>query len=393
MAGSVAQHSPVTTHSMRVLHLGFVLTGMVNTMLGPLLPILSARWSLNDAQGGYFFAAQFGASIVGVTFSSLLIPRWGSRSTLVLGFLILGAGTGTLASASWPLGLLGAFGSGLGFGLTIPTTNLLVSELNPARRAAALNLVNFSWGIGAVSGPFVIAILQRISHTSLFMFGILAFSIFMAVLVSASPMEAHAQPKNRTSNPQAWRNRWVPVLAGVFFLYVGSEASVGGWIAAFARRTVATSGTAWVLTPSFFWATLLLGRATAPLLLRRLPELLLARLGVALAGTGTVIFLFAGSIVWLGFGVALAGLGFSSVYPIAIAMLSHKFGDMAAQIGGLLFSLAGLGGTVMPWLVGFTSTRFASLRTGLMVPLFGCAVMFVLYSVMMLWSSREHIAT
>jgi len=32
-----------------MLHAGFILTGVVNTMLGPMLPVLSARWALSDA--------------------------------------------------------------------------------------------------------------------------------------------------------------------------------------------------------------------------------------------------------------------------------------------------------------------------------------------------------
>lgn len=31
-----------------LLHAAFVLTGVICTMLGPLLPVLSARWALDD---------------------------------------------------------------------------------------------------------------------------------------------------------------------------------------------------------------------------------------------------------------------------------------------------------------------------------------------------------
>lgn len=384
----VPNHSQPAASAMPVLHAAFVLTGMVNTMLGPLLPLLSSRWGLTDAQAGYLFAAQFGASILGVTASSFLVPKRGSRLTLVLGLVIMGLGTAALAGASWTLGMLGAFGSGLGFGLTIPTTNLLVSELNPTRRAAALNLVNFSWGVGAVSCPFVIAALDRVHRLPVFMFGMLGSLLVLAAVVSRSSADVtRAKVEREPPDPRAWRSKFVPVLAGIFFLYVGSEASVGGWIAAYARRAVASGGT-WVLTPSFFWAALLLGRAIAPRLLRIVPELVLARIGVLLAGIGVIGFLLAENMVLLGISVALAGLGFSAVYPIAIAVLSHKFGTMAARIGGLLFSLAGLGGSIMPWIVGVVSTHFASLRVALLVPLFGCAAMFVLYSVIAAWSDR-----
>ncbi len=372
---------------MGMLHAGFVLTGMANTMMGPLLPLLSNHWKLTDTQAGYLLAAQFGASILGVTLSSILVPKWGSRRTLILGMLVMGLGAATLGLGSWILGMLAAGLVGTGFGLTIPTTNLLVSDLNPDNRAAALNLVNFSWGLGAVSCPFLISALHRAGRTSLFGYGMLAVLIVLAVIVSRSALDVR-RPATTAGNADrsAWRSPWVPVLAAIFFLYVGSEASVGGWIATYAHRSVVGSGEAWILTPSYFWATLLLGRALAPRVLRRVPELLLARIGLALAATGIVGFLAAANIWTIGISVALAGLGLAAVYPIAIAVLSQKFGTMAPRIGGLLFSLAGLGGTVMPWVVGYISTRLDSLTIALTVPLIGCAAMFALYSVLAMWS-------
>ncbi len=390
MSGAVQTGLRPARASMGVLHAGFVVTGMANTMLGPLLPLLSNHWKLTDAQAGYLLAAQFGASIVGVTLSSILVPRWGSRRTLMLGMLVIGLGAAILGIGAWSMGLVAAALVGTGFGLTIPTTNLLVSDLNPDNRAAALNLVNFSWGVGAVSCPFIISALHRTGRTALFGYGMLAVLIALTLIVARCPLDI-VRPTGATADydRKAWHSPFVPVLAAIFFLYVGSEASVGGWIAAYARRAAMGSGESWILTPSYFWATLLLGRAVAPRVLRHVPELLLARIGLGLAATGIVGFL-AGRNVWtIGLSVALSGLGLAAVYPIAIAVLSQKFGTMGPRIGGLLFSLAGLGGTVMPWVVGYTSTRLESLTIALTVPLIGCAVMFALYSVLAMWSHAD----
>ena len=55
-----------------LVHIAFVLTGVVTTFLGPLLPALALRWRLVDAQTGSFFAAQFTASIVGAGVTGLI---------------------------------------------------------------------------------------------------------------------------------------------------------------------------------------------------------------------------------------------------------------------------------------------------------------------------------
>lgn len=369
-----------------LLHLGFVLTGIVNTMLGPLLPVLSSRWGLNDARAGYLFTAQFTGSMLGVFASSFFASRRGSRFSLVLGLLTMGVGSCTLVLGNYTLGLISAFCFGTGLGLTIPTTNLLISDFNPARRASALNLVNFSWGIGAVVCPFLVALLQRVHRSSGLLFGVAVSLAILAVAVARrfpllrAPRAENAATPISTSWSAVWGRWMIPILGWIFFLYVGTEAAVGGWTASYARRVLMTGGTTWAMMPSFFWAALLLGRVLAPLGLRRIPELMMARAGLGVAALGIIALHSANNVAGLAMAMAIAGLGLSSVFPIAIAALSHQFGKAASRIAGVMFALAGLGGATIPGLVGYASTWYGSLKFGLLVPLCGCLAMLCLYA-------------
>src|SRR5271168_1605548 len=58
------------TQAQFIAHLGFVLTGVVNTLLGPILPIITRTWHLDDAQAGRLFAAQFLGAILGTLASA-----------------------------------------------------------------------------------------------------------------------------------------------------------------------------------------------------------------------------------------------------------------------------------------------------------------------------------
>jgi fucose permease len=99
----------------------------------------------------------------------------------------------------------------------------------------------------------------------------------------------------------------------------------------------------------------------------------LAALVLAMLGTIIVITAVSQRIAIGGF--VIAGLGCASVYPIYISWFSKWYGAAARRLGGVVFSMASLGGSAMPWLVGFTSMKAASLRVGLLVPLIGCFVM------------------
>jgi fucose permease len=72
-----------------------------------------------------------------------------------------------------------------------------------------------------------------------------------------------------------------------------------------------------------------------------------------------------------------AGFGLSYVYPITIALLSKEFAS--PRIGSIMFFLSNVGGGILPWIVGVCSTRFGTLKAGLLVPFLGCAAMFALY--------------
>lgn len=357
---------------------------MVTTLLGPILPSLAARWRIDDPRAGLLFTAQFSASVVGVLLSSVLLTRRGYRACVVLGFLCMGLGVATLMLGPWTLGMVATAGYGLGLGLTIPATNLLVAEANPQRSAAALSLLNLAWGLGAVLFPLLAAEFQRIDHLLLLLLGLgaaaLLFALWFAATVgSGAGWEVVEQP--RGERPRLAFVDWqaLVILGLLFFLYVGTENGVGGWVASYTRRLGAAPVSYWALAPSFFWGALLLGRAMAPMVLRRENEMRLARIGLLAGALGALIVLrsshFAGVIA----GSSLAGLGLSAVFPITIARVSGRFGRAASRFVGPMFALGGLGGATLPWLIGFVSHRLGGLREGLWIPVLSALVMFVLY--------------
>ncbi len=355
----------------------------MTTFLGPMLPVLVARWSLNDTQAGSLFTAQFTGSMLGVVLSGLLIQHWGYRMALISGLGAMATGVVVLAYAPWTTGVMAVFCYGVGLGFVIPAGNLLIAEWNPHGRAAALNWLNLAWGIGAAGCPFAVKALAASHRIHLFLLGIAAVSLLLAMVLTFPALALPDVPKmERTSAAISgiWGSRFVFVLAALFFLYVGTENCIGGWIASYAQRMQNTPVTFWALTPSVFWSTLLAGRALAPRLLLLMGELEMASLGLLIALCGVTVLLTAPTMGVLMLGLGITGLGLASVFPINISLLSLRFGSMAPRIGGAMFALAGLGGATLPWLVGSLSTRFGGLKTGLYVPWLGCLVMLILYS-------------
>src|SRR4051812_45444628 len=354
-----------------MVHLGFVVTGMVTTLLGPVLPLLAAQWSLDDTRAGYFFTAEFLGSIAGVALSGFIVPKLGFTRSLACGYTLLALGVGMLGvtSATWYLALAGAALYGFGLGITIPATNLWVAERSGAGRAAALNLVNLAWGIGAVAVPALVALAVRAHHLQWLLASIVAAAFVIAALFMSAPARDPVPGAPQADHQLFPQWRWRVALAILFYLYVGAENGVAGWIAMFADRLHVTAGQLWAATPSLFWGALLVGRALAPAMLRHISEARLLAAGLSLSALGVGALIAAHGFFAIVAGTIAAGLGMSSVFPLLIAKITQRFGENGARAAGPIFAFGGLGGATLPWAVGFVSQHGAGLRGGLSVPL------------------------
>src|SRR5260370_8135682 len=68
---------------------GFIVNGIVITFIGPMLPVLKAKWGLDDSRAGLFSLVQFSASLSGVLLSSPLVPAKGFNPPTPLCLAIL----------------------------------------------------------------------------------------------------------------------------------------------------------------------------------------------------------------------------------------------------------------------------------------------------------------
>ncbi len=383
LIGGSLRETPVVA----LLHVGFVFIGIVNTLLGPILPLLSARWRLDDAGAGALFFVQSAGAILGSALSGLLIKRFGFLPLLAAGFSLMAAGTAGLGFQSGVAGAFSIFGGGVSLGLTIPTINLLISELNVGRRAAALNLLNLAWGVGAVSGPLLVPTLSRSVGFTVALVCIATPLIVIGILIGRRsvyiPAAVGAGEATRSLAIRLWLTPYALLTAALVFVNIGTESAIGGWIASYVQRLGPSSQLGWAIAPALFWAGLLTGRATAPFILRRVRETLMVLIGMFVAVGGLLVILLSTKTGTVLFGVSLAGLGLAAVFPTTIAIFTERFGHDATRLTGTLFILAGLGAAVFPWLVGLASFHYGALRAGLVVPLISGALMIVLHTAIM----------
>lgn len=348
-----------------------VLTGIGLTLLGCMLPALSAFWALNDSRSGSLLLAVFAGSALGA-----LLVRAPFHLSLVYGLALTGGSMAALALSHGrgAFVLLLIFGTGLG--LTMTSNSLLVGQRFPRRRAAMLSVLNFSWSGGAAVCPFAVQLLLHRSGVP---------GVFWAVAMAAAAGMVLAwrlgQSAEVAPDAPATGDARSPVRIVVFFalftmLYCGAEAALGGWVLTYVHRLGFGATAVPPFATSCFWFSLLVGRALAPAVLLRISEERLLGLALvgAFAGVGALLTLRAMPAVLL--SAALAGFSMAPIFPICVSIFITVARD-AAQ-ARWLFAVAGLGSASLPWATGIAAQRAGSLHVGLLVPFAALGIMLVM---------------
>jgi len=382
MASTQIGHVPSLPNKRLILaaQFAFFPTGILMTLLGPMLPLLIARWALTDAHAGNLFLVQFLASVAGVQFSGVLLVKFGYRPAFLLGLLLMALGAASLLAGSAILGMIAVGVYGFGVGLIVPTDSLLIAEVSPNSRTRAVNLLNFFWGAGAVFCSLMIA--WAAAHKAVTVF-LMSVAVFMAVLAFAMWRLPFPAAERGAERGPVWRelarNPVIWLFATVFFLYPGAETAVGGWIGSYVGRLGPLEAKWTALMPAFFWAALTVGRGLGTLFLSHFSEQQVLRTGFASAAGGIILLLVASALPQVIVGALITGLSFATLYPITIARLSTHFGVAARGIGAVMFSLACIGPAVIPWMVGLVSQSRGSLRAGLLLPLGATVLLLVIH--------------
>ena len=393
MASPQAELSQSSSNQKLVLagQIAFLPTGILQTLLGPMLPILIARWVINDTQAGNLFLVQFLASLVGVQLSGVLLARWGFRPAFLSGLLLMACGVATLTMGSLGLGLASVAAYGLGLGLIVPSDNLLIAEIGSgsgshpssraSSRASAVSLLNFFWGVGAVFCSLMVAwtattttapttATATAAHNLLpvFLGSVALFLILLALAMRNLPFPAATKSAESPAS-SSWREMAKTRALWLFAAVFGSYVSRIGF-----RGTAMAS-----MMPAFFYAALTVGRALGTAFLRHFSERRVLLAGFAVGAAGIGLMLWTPSLPGVIAGALITGLSFATLYPITVARLSERFGVAARSIGALMFSLASLGPAVISWMVGVISHATGSLRAGMLLPLAATVILFLIH--------------
>lgn len=374
-----------------ILHTIFFLSGIATVLIGQVLPILARQFSLNDLWLSYFFPAQFAGSLLGTFLTGRFARRGDQVMATVVGGFAMTFGLLLMNIDALQFCLVGFFVNGIGIGLTLPSINMKIVELDSHRSGAALSILNFCWGVGAIiSKPFVDALSTPTSvgiTTAVLAIAILLPTLLLAFIRKDKPILTAQLDVG--SDISIWTLPLAWMIALFNFIHVGFESGIGGWLTTYTERIDGGTTVGWLSPTLLYFSFFVIGRGVAPLLFKRLDETKMLFLGLTIVFVGVVTVLFAIDVSVLSIGAVISGFGTSWIFPANVARFSHAFGQAAIRKATPLFILGTLGSTFITWLIGYVSDRSGNLRNGMFVLAASIVLLVVLQTVLSLWQSKS----
>ncbi len=335
--------------------------GSIATLLGSILPSLSARADLSIAQAGHVFLGNGLGLAVASLIAGPLIDVWGKRSVL-LGGAALVAGSllsFNLATTPAPVVIL-AFTLGAGGSALVTGANAVVSDLFTEKREAALNLLNFFFGVGAFVTPFAIVPLEQTGGLRAVL-AVLAVIAAVSFVLSASvrfPPPLRSTGWSISEAGTLLREARFLLVGGVLFLYVGIEASVWNWQVTYLMERFATDQYLAARVLSGFAITLMIGRLISNRILMIWPP---GPVLVVSTAAGAVAFGLAYTLshfVAAAASFLAAGLFLASVFPTGVGLMGRNFPQLSGTATGLGITCAWVGALVVPPTIGYVAAAY-----------------------------------
>ncbi len=348
--------------------------GVVLLLMGSLLPSLEVNYVQAGSLGSFPLAGILAATIL----VGPVLDTVGAKPVLAAALAMVAGAVGLMPSLHTYAALAAAaLVYGFGGGVLNTATNALVADLSATGRGSALNLLGFSFSLGALAAPLLMSTLSgRIGTASvLHILAIGTGLILVPVLIFRFPAPTYAGTRlaellRVLNNPIVW------LFGALLFFESGSENSMFVW----AGKIVA--GVFHATPQHANWALVGLsaaigsGRLGAAFLLRVLGSRRIILLSAAIAVTGAMVAYTSRGFPAVVLGMVVVGLGLASIYPTALGVAGDRFPRQTGTVFGAIMAVSLVGGTAGPSICG--SLAATGLRNILWVPIISAVAVAML---------------
>ena len=337
-------------------YLLFIFFGYNSIVPVPLASSIAKTLQVDLSALSYATGALYFGRVISVQLAPrLLLPRPYKKTFFLLWLFAVGALLMSAFSPAYPIFVFGWLCVGMLVGSMIFYANyFIVASYDQQERTAKLNLLNFSFAIGAVGGPYLVGdLLERGFPWQVpYLVGVL---LLIPCLIGLKVDPELLKPKQELPKNQA-EFEWSPslkFLALAFICYTIGEAGFFFWIVPYMQIDVGFSAQWAAMALSIFWVFMGLGRFFSGQISRWIPTkyFLYSLFCIAIIGYIGTVFLSKGN--WSYFWVAVTGLGCSGIYATMLSQATLMNDKPSPKLVSAFVNFGTLGAVSSMILYGF----------------------------------------
>lgn len=352
--------------------------GMVIVFPGSIKLRLVDRVPMDDAKVGRMITVWQFTMLVVMLLVGPMLDNIGHRFVFAAGFLIVAVGIFGFAAAKKPsAAFLAAALLGIGGSCINAGGNTLLPALNPNNPAAASNIGNAFFGLGAFTVPFVISFLfKRISYpAALSVFGVIAAAGAIPALMATYP--AASSGANFSTMLSLLSNPTVLLAGFILFCYSGLEVSSASWTTTYLKKVGFTESSASIVF-SLFWVAMIIGRViTSQFVTTAIGKATLQAVALAAAAALLLMTLTMNRVLAASLTILL-GFFYAAIFPTTVGLTHSRTGGANfGSVFAIMFAIALLGPSTVPALIGYAS-KTRSIHAGYRLMVVLAVLLFVL---------------
>lgn len=334
----------------------FFVFGFSDNLKGAILPALLQDLRIDYTIGSSILLGLYIGFMAATLTTGLIADALGKRTVLLIagGSLALGAGGFSSFSTPFLLGL-SMFVLGYGLGALELSCNAIIVELHPMDKGRYLSLMSVMHGMGSMTAPFFAGLLLNAgsSWRTIYRLDFLLIGILLATAIlnryPSIPSAMSDKIDFRRLGQMAFTPRMVWLYIAIV-AYVAAEIGIASWLVEYLQKIRAQDVKTSTSALSLYFGLMMVGRFAGSFVIERLGYL--KSILVAMLGASACIAL---GLSGPGFALTASGFFLSIVFPAITATATDGLIENTNTVLGLLFTFAGLGGMLGPWLVGFAS--------------------------------------
>ncbi|HEU5486139.1 MAG TPA: MFS transporter [Microlunatus sp.] len=360
----------------------FFLPGLAIASWVTRTPDIRDRLGASTAQMGLVLLGLAVGSMVGILSSGLLVARFGTRSVIRVGTVVVASGAvvigaGAAASSAILVALgLGLFGLGMGGGEV--AMNIEGAAVEKAIGRAVLPALHGCFSLGTVVGATVGMLLTAAGFpVPLHLLGIAAIVVVALALVigdvpppaAATPSQPATMAPATTVSPTApvWKDRRLLLIGFIILGLAMAEGSANDWLPLLMVDghgfDAAIGSAVYVL----FAIAMTAGRFLGGALVDRFGRAVVLGASALTGAVGIALVVFVDSQVVAAVAALLWGLGAALGFPVALSAAAASGDNSAARVS-LAATIGYIAFLVGPPSLGFLGEQFG-LRTALIAVL------------------------